>query len=80
MANIFNVIKYPIGDPPTLEQLKAVPPHVFNRWRKSLGFGPVALEDLYRHLLLTSNQDKPFDTWRDEVAELRRMIARMRKE
>jgi hypothetical protein len=35
---IFDSIKYPISDPPTEEQLAALPGEVYNEWAEELGY------------------------------------------
>lgn len=35
---IFDVIRYPISDVPTKEQLQALPPRLFRRWASKVNF------------------------------------------
>lgn len=40
--SLFDVIRYPISDVPTLEELEAIPDEIFNQWGivKELSSGP----------------------------------------
>jgi hypothetical protein len=70
---IFNVIKYPVSYPPKLEEIEALPPSLFRRWRYKIqlgGFTPY--EILFWHDAVT--RDIPLA----KIELLRKMISRMR--
>ncbi len=38
--SLFDILRYPISDSPTVEQLKALPTELYREWLKSANFAP----------------------------------------
>jgi uncharacterized protein (DUF2126 family) len=79
---IFDSIKYPISNPPTVEELEALPRRLFHRWARKHFFivankRTIAVEKWYRTEANAKDQSKLY--WREELQDLRNMIYRMRK-
>jgi len=72
--SLFDVIRYPISNPPTKEELWALPPDLFNEWKKSVGWKnvrgvtPGYVEAYYKEF----NSDEAYKL--DNIRLLRKMI------
>jgi hypothetical protein len=79
---IFHVLKYHISNPPTAEELQALPPDILERWCKEIKFNIRAVRNphtiLARYFELESNQNRD-SRWLNQLANLRTILKRMRR-
>jgi hypothetical protein len=77
--SLFDVLRYPISDPPTVEQLEALPRRVFVKWRRKANFSVSASSQMICHWYGSTNRDLHMFPPKEELQLLRDMIMRMRK-
>lgn len=78
--SIFDVIKYPISDYPTIEELKRLPRPIFDKWisrtkwqvPKDLDKGVAYMSGAYK--LFTAHKDKKYNRVHPDVRLLRNML------
>ena len=76
--SLFDTIKYPISDPPTEEELRALPVNLFNQWIYISGW-PIKnyalIAEHYRKLF--SGNSSPLPYYPPSLKVLRKMIAEL---
>ena len=66
--SLFDVIKYPISDPPTPEEINALPRDLSMKWLLSIGFTPINSGFVF------SAKDLSNYFGSDEIEDLRKMV------
>lgn len=74
--SLFDVIKYPISDPPTKEELAAIPNEIFDNWvQDNFGYSPPLKESLRQRIIKFYARDVHTPSFnKDELRVLRQII------
>ena len=78
--SIFDVIKYPISEPPKVSELKALPPEIFNEWMLPFtsAVGIKLTPEIFEQVYLSENSPTKngvcSDNFKLHIARLRSLI------